>query len=65
MTPLERILIETDAPFLTPIPYRGKENAPFYLPFIAQAIAEIKNMSIEEVLSVTKQNANQVFGFQK
>ncbi|EQC45459.1 TatD family hydrolase [Bacteriovorax sp. Seq25_V] len=65
ITPLERILIETDAPFLTPIPYRGKENAPFYLPFIAKAIAEIKDVPVEEILRITKENANQVFGFQK
>lgn len=49
-TPLDKILLETDSPFLTPMPYRGKENAPCYLPFIAERIAEVKELSVEEVL---------------
>jgi TatD DNase family protein len=61
-TPLEKILIETDAPFLTPVPYRGKENAPFYLPFIAERIAAEKSIEIKEVLEKTKQNAIDLFG---
>jgi len=60
-TPLDRILVETDAPFLTPVPYRGKENAPFYLPFVAEKIAEEKDIDIQEVLKVTKQNAIELF----
>ncbi len=47
LTPLERILFETDSPFLTPVPHRGKENAPFYLPFVASKIAELKNVDLE------------------
>src|SRR5690554_398316 len=42
MTPFEQILLETDAPFLTPVPYRGRETAPFYLPFVAEKIADVK-----------------------
>lgn len=61
--PIERILIETDAPFLTPVPYRGRENAPIYLPFIAEKIAEIKNLSVEEVIQKTTQNAKDLFRF--
>jgi TatD DNase family protein len=63
MCPLERILLETDSPFLTPIPYRGQENAPYFLPFIAEKVAEIKEVSVEEVLEVTYQNALDLFKF--
>ena len=49
ITPVERILFETDSPFLTPVPHRGKENAPFYLPFIAGKIAELKNFDLEKL----------------
>ena len=61
ITPLDKILVETDAPFLTPVPYRGRENAPFYLPFIAERIAQEKNVSIDEVLKITKENAINLF----
>jgi TatD DNase family protein len=47
LTPIERILFETDSPFLTPAPHRGKENAPYYLPFIATKVAELKNVDLE------------------
>lgn len=63
LTPLSRILLETDAPFLTPVPHRGKENAPYYLPFIAKKIAEIKELPLEEVLNKTYENAIRLFGF--
>ncbi len=63
MCPLEQILLETDAPFLTPVPYRGRENAPFYLPFIAEKIAEIKGEPIETVLETTRNNALRLFRF--
>lgn len=49
ITPVERILFETDSPFLTPVPHRGKENAPFYLPFVAAKIAELKNVDLEQL----------------
>lgn len=61
ITPLEQMLIETDSPFLTPTPHRGKENAPFYLPFIVKKIAEIKGVSEEEVIESTTQNAKNLF----
>lgn len=60
-TPIERILLETDAPYLTPVPYRGVSNAPFYLPFIAQTVAELKQVSVEELLAVTYQNSLDCF----
>lgn len=60
-TPIERILLETDAPYLTPVPYRGVPNAPFYLPFIAQTVADLKHVSVEELLSITYQNSLDCF----
>lgn len=57
MTPLEQILLETDAPFLTPVPHRGKENAPYYLPFIAEKVAQLKNVTTEDVLKAAFNNS--------
>ncbi len=59
--PIENLLLETDAPFLTPIPYRGKENAPCYLPFIAEKIAEVKGLTTEQVLKQCYQNSVAAF----
>ena len=61
ITPLEQTLLETDAPYLTPVPYRGKENAPFYLPFIAEKVAEVKGVDVETVLEQTYQNSLNTF----
>ena len=61
VTPIEQTLIETDSPFLTPVPFRGRENAPFYLPFVAEKIASEKEMNIEDVLKITKNNAINLF----
>ncbi|MEX1056686.1 MAG: TatD family hydrolase [Natronospirillum sp.] len=60
-TPMERILLETDAPFLTPAPFRGKENAPFYLPLVAHKVAEVKGETPDSVVHQTTQNARDVF----
>ncbi|MCH8551461.1 MAG: TatD family hydrolase [Natronospirillum sp.] len=60
-TPLDRILLETDAPFLTPVPFRGKENAPFYLPLVAQKVAEVKGSNPEDVIRQTTGNARDLF----
>ncbi|MCX2981535.1 TatD family deoxyribonuclease [Halieaceae bacterium IMCC14734] len=62
-TPLEQILLETDAPYLTPVPYRGKPNAPYYLPFIAEKLAAVKDCPVEELLQIAWQNSCQVFDF--
>jgi len=59
--PLNKILIETDCPFLAPVPYRGKRNEPAYVVEVARKIAELKNISIDEVESVTTQNAKNLF----
>ncbi|MEE1195480.1 MAG: TatD family hydrolase [Lachnospiraceae bacterium] len=59
--PLESILLETDSPYLAPVPYRGKRNSALYIPYIAEEIARIKNISVDEVLEVTRENAYRVF----
>lgn len=59
--PIEQILLETDAPYLTPVPYRGQENAPYYLPFVAEKVAEVKGLSIETVLQSTYHNSLTTF----
>lgn len=61
MAPIEQILLETDAPFLTPVPYRGRENAPFYLPFVAEKIAEVKELPLAEVIKSTYDNSVRTF----
>ena len=60
-TPVERILLETDAPYLTPVPYRGKPNAPYYLPFIAETVATLKEMDVEALLQVAYDNSIKLF----
>ena len=62
--PLEKLLVETDAPYLTPHPYRGKRNEPFYVTLVAEEIARIKEISVEEVASVTTKNALNLFQIQ-
>jgi len=60
--PLEYLLIETDAPYLTPEPYRGKLNEPAYVKLVAEKIAELRGISFDEVAEATTQNARKVFG---
>lgn len=59
--PLEYILLETDCPYLTPVPYRGKRNSSLYLPYVVEKIAEIKGVSAEEVERITYENAKKLF----
>ncbi|MFI3261911.1 MAG: TatD family hydrolase [Rikenellaceae bacterium] len=61
--PLEDIVLETDAPYLTPAPHRGKRNNPIYVPIIAQKIADLKCVSLEVVGKTTTDSAAQLFGF--
>lgn len=60
--PLERILIETDAPYLAPQAQRGKRNEPAYVRFVAAKIAELKEMSVEDIAQITMQNGRRLFG---
>ena len=60
--PIDRLLIETDSPFLTPVPFRGKQNEPQFVRLVAEKIATIKGMSVEEVAANTTQNATRFFG---
>lgn len=61
ITPSDRILFETDSPFLTPVPHRGKENAPYYLPFVATKIAELKNVDLEKLKTQVYENCLNCF----
>jgi len=61
-TDLKYIVLETDAPYLAPTPYRGKRNESSYIPIIAQKVAEIKNITLDEVAAVTTANAEIIFG---
>ncbi len=59
--PMDRILIETDSPYLAPVPYRGKTNNPSYVPYVAKLIAELKQQSLETIASATSHNFEQLF----
>lgn len=59
--PLERLLIETDAPYLAPMPYRGKRNEPGYTRYVAEKVAELREMTVEDVAKITRQNAFELF----
>lgn len=63
--PLDKLLIETDCPYLAPHPYRGKRNEPSYVKLVAEQIAELKDLSIEEVAEKTTENAKKVFGIKR
>lgn len=63
--PIERLVVETDDPYLTPVPFRGKENHPSYVKYVILEIARIKNISEEEVIEHTYNNAMRVFGLWK
>ena len=65
MVPLDRILIETDSPYLSPEPNRGKRNDSRNVRYTAQKISDVKNMEIEEIAKITYENANKIFGIDK
>lgn len=60
--PLDKIMIETDSPWLTPLPYRGKRNEPLHVVEVARKIAAIKGITLEEVADITYKNAQKLFG---
>ena len=59
--PMEHILLETDAPYLAPVPHRGERNESAYLPLVAAKVAEVKGMTVEEVGEITTNNAETLF----
>jgi TatD DNase family protein len=63
--PLDRLLIETDSPYLAPVPFRGKTNNPSYVPYVARQVAEIKQLSTERIGEVTSANFERLFGVVK
>ena len=62
LCPIDRMLVETDAPFLTPVPNRGRENEPAYVPLVGAALAEAVGRTVEEVAAATAATAHKVFG---
>jgi TatD DNase family protein len=61
--PLEYLLLETDDPYLAPVPFRGKENQPLYVKYVAEYIAQLKNTTIEHIAKETTKNAERIFNF--
>jgi TatD DNase family protein len=61
LCPPERMLVETDAPFLTPVPYRGTPNRPGLVPLVGETLASVKQLAVEEIAAVTARNASEVF----
>ena len=60
--PLEKLMLETDSPYLTPVPYRGKPNKPAYVKYVAEEIAQLRKMTLEEIIDITTSNAEEFFG---
>ena len=60
-TPIENLLLETDTPYLPPVPYRGKQNEPSYIKYTAEKLAELKGMTIEEIANKTSENASRLY----
>ena len=61
--PLEYLLLETDDPYLAPVPFRGKENQPMYVKYVAEEIAKLRNTTTDEIAKATTQNAERIFNF--
>ena len=59
--PLKNLMLETDCPYLAPVPYRGKENQPAYIKYVAEEIAKLKNISVDDIIDATTSNAKKVF----
>jgi TatD DNase family protein len=65
MVPLDRMLIETDSPYLAPVPYRGKTNNPSYVPYVAKQLAAVRGSSIEAIAEASSDNFSRLFGVAK
>jgi TatD DNase family protein len=63
-TPLDRLLLETDAPYLAPVPHRGKRNEPAFVRHVAERVAAVKDLPVEELIAATGSNAERVFQMQ-
>ncbi len=59
--PMDRIVLETDCPYLSPVPFRGKRNSSLNLPYVAEAVSQIKDVPVEEVIAVTRENARRMY----
>ena len=59
--PLEYLVLETDSPYLTPVPFRGKENSPAYVKYVAEEIANLRDIPVEEIIDITTNNAERFF----
>ena len=59
--PLEKLVLETDSPYLTPVPFRGKENKPGYIRYVAEEISKIREMAVSEIIDITTKNAEEFF----
>ena len=59
--PLENLVLETDSPYLTPVPFRGKENSPAYVKYVAEEIANLRDIPVEEIIDITTNNAERFF----
>ena len=64
MMPMDRIMVETDAPYMAPEPYRGKRNSSLYVYRMAEAIADVKGLSVDEVVRITTENGKRLFGIE-
>ncbi|SCX92422.1 TatD family hydrolase [Butyrivibrio sp. INlla14] len=64
-TPMDRIILETDCPYLAPEPFRGKRNCSLYLPYVVDKMAEIKKITREEVIKITEDNARRMYGLDR
>lgn len=60
--PLDKLLLETDSPYLTPVPFRGKPNTPAFVRYVAEEIAKLREMPVEELIDITTENAERFFG---
>jgi TatD DNase family protein len=62
--PLDRILLETDSPFLAPVPFRGKRNQPAYVKYVAEKMADLRGISVDEIITTTNANVKRLFGIE-
>ena len=59
--PMDRIVLETDCPYLSPVPFRGSRNSSLNLPYVAEAISQIRDIPVQEVITITEQNARRLY----